>query len=65
MSGWFMLPAATASEFIKVLSYQSVALPKLYYVNCIALEAFEKFRDRRSDEFNPSAPSSRIMPKSE
>lgn len=35
----------------------------LYHVDGIAVEAFEKFRDGKSDEFIPGAPTRRIYPK--
>lgn len=65
MSGWFHAPGGNCKWAYLDTRKSIGCFTELYYVDGVALEAFENFRDGRSDEFIPGAPSSRIMPKSD
>jgi catechol 2,3-dioxygenase-like lactoylglutathione lyase family enzyme len=63
MSGWFQAPDGNC-KWAYVDTRASIGCyTELYYVDGIALIAFEDFRDGRSDEFIPGAPNARMMPK--
>ena len=63
MSGWFKAPTNAPIGNCKWVYVDTRKLigcyTELYYVDGIALEAFENFRDGKSDEFIPGAPSQR------
>jgi methylmalonyl-CoA/ethylmalonyl-CoA epimerase len=63
MSGWFHAPGGNC-KWTYVDTRASIGCyTELYYVDGVALQAFEDFRDGRSDDFIPGAPNSRQMPK--
>ena len=63
MSGWFKAPANAPMGNCKWVYVDTRKLigcyTELYYVDGVALEAFENFRAGKSDEFIPGAPSQR------
>ena len=63
MSGWFRAPDGNC-KWAYLDTRQSIGcFTELYYVDGIALKAFEALRDGRSDDFIPGAPSTRQIPK--
>lgn len=63
MSGWFKAPEGNCKWAYLDTRKQIGCYTELYYVDGVALEAFENFRDGKSDEFIPGAPSERQFPK--
>jgi len=63
MSGWFRAPGGNCKWVYLDTRPSLGCYTELYYVDGIALEAFENFRDGKSDAFIPGAPSVRQMPK--
>jgi catechol 2,3-dioxygenase-like lactoylglutathione lyase family enzyme len=62
MSGWFRAPEGNC-KWVYVDTRKSIGCyTELYYVDGVALTAFEDFRDGRSDHFIPGAPSERPKP---
>lgn len=59
MSGWFRAPAGNCKWAYLDTRGQIGCYTELYYVDGVALEAFENFRDGKSDQFIPGAPSER------
>lgn len=63
MSGWFYAPDGNC-KWAYLDTCKSIGrYTELCYVDGVTLEAFEDFRDGKSDEFIPGARSMRHMPK--
>lgn len=63
MSGWFRAPDGNCKWAYLDTRDSIGCYTELYYVDGVALTAFENFRDGISDEFIPGAPSERLEPK--
>lgn len=63
MEGWFQAPDGNCKWCYVDTRKQIGCYTELYCVDGIALTAFENFRDGKSDEFIPRAPSARIYTK--
>lgn len=59
MSGWFRAPNGNCKWVYVDTRPQIGCYTELYYVDGVALEAFENFRDGKSEDFIPGAPSTR------
>lgn len=62
-SGWFRAPEGNCKWCYADTRKTIGCYTELYYVDGVALTAFEDFRDGRSDHFIPGAPSTRQFPK--
>lgn len=63
MSGWFRAPNGNCKWTYIDTRRHIGCYTELYYVDGIALEAFENFRDGKSADFIPGAPNTRQIPK--
>lgn len=63
MSGWFHAPGGNCKWAYLDTRKSIGCYTELYYVDGVALEAFENFRGGKSDVFIPGAPSARMSPK--
>nr|WP_292682323.1 VOC family protein [Novosphingobium sp.] len=63
MSGWFHAPGGNCKWAYLGTRPSIGCYSELYYVDGVALEAFENFRDGRSDQFIPGAPAAREIAK--
>lgn len=59
MSGWFHAPGGNCKWAYIDTRSQIGCYTELYYVDGVALTAFENFRDGKSEDFIPGAPKNR------